>query len=84
MKKIDELFPNAVTAEQEDNNILILYMLDKPVKNLAGQMCKYELEHRWVRGGVHVNVIGQDRSYWTSREGKSFIKKGLFASVNLF
>ena len=79
-------FDIEIKREQKGKNLLILEKLANPCKLWSkGKIMRYALYHRWLKNEDDTtSVLGQDKTYWTKKEGLDFIKNGIFNSVNLF
>lgn len=90
-KQLDTVQFNAVRAEQQGDNILILRRMDnlhpEYFTDREGNKYKtrWELEHRWVSDvrDPH-SVFSNEFTYWPASEAKQAVYKGLFNSFNLF
>lgn len=67
-------FPHALIAAGEQDSVLILRKLPKPIVN-GGRKVEYELEHRWLTDQCeHKNdhawskAANSDYRYWTREE----------------
>jgi hypothetical protein len=84
---VSDQFPEAVAAQKVGKHVLILYKLDEPRRTWSkGPLNDYELEYRELgRDPNNVNsVASSETSLWTKEEGEDMLKKGLFASVDMF
>ena len=70
-----ESFPDALKAEGRGQDVLILYQLDTPRRNISGHICRYELTHRWLsvvcaddEDQAWACVKGSDYTLWTKRQ----------------
>lgn len=63
---------DCVAAERLGNEVIILYKLDNPIKNLDGDMCIWEVESRTIRltgsEDDFANVMSNDFSYFKEDE----------------
>ena len=82
-------FPDAISAEGNGNNVLILRKLDRPTKRFDKKLANYELEHRWLNqlcldenDQAWACVEGNDFTYWTSKELD--FERSIFDQVNLW
>ena len=77
-----ELF-DAIRAERDGRNTLILRKLDKPFRRFDKVMAHYELEYRWHRSeeAEVCEVLGNDFSFWA--EGELDTDQSMFEQVNL-
>ena len=83
IRDITDKFPNSLKAEQKGKNVLILWELPIPRKPLNGQLCEYQLEHRWLSSVEGVNCVqGQDFTLWQKNELN--LDNSLFEQVNMF
>ena len=77
METIDysDSFPNALRVDGRGSEVLMLYKLNTPRKNLNGDWCAYELEHRWLsadcthdRDESWCCVLGSEVTLWTKAQ----------------
>jgi len=74
----------AIRVESKDLNVLILRLLINPRKNFSGQLCRWELEYRWLSqmDPALCCVLGQEYTLYPRKEIDP--DKGLFEQFNLF
>lgn len=84
-----EAFPDALMAEGKGSNVLLLHLLHTPRRNAAGQICRYELEYRWLsqecrtdRDQAWACVQGSEVTLWPKRGVD--LKRGLFEQFRLW
>lgn len=79
---VTDKFPDAVKAEQDGKNVLILTKLDPPAVRY-GKKYQFLLEYRWLSDPESVvSVQGNDFTYWQNKEVN--MTKGLFDQFRLF
>lgn len=74
-------FPEAVAAQGEGRNVLILRKLDEGFERGDGKRGRYELEYRWLsqtcntpKDEAWACVLGQDYTYWQFTEIRNFLR----------
>lgn len=83
IQDISEKFPDALKAEQQGKNILVLWKLEQPRKPLNGKLCTLQLFHYWLRNSEDItSVQGSDYTLWQKKELN--LEQSLFDQVNLF
>lgn len=79
-------FENAVKAERNDANVLILKRLKTPFRRVDGKKAGFEMEYRWLTGedADVTEVRGRDFTYWQEHEIRDWQNASLFDLFGLY
>ena len=79
-------FENAVKAERDGANVLILKRLEETIRRGDGKKARFQLEHRRLssENAEVVEVRGSDFTYWLPGEIKGWETESLFEMFCLF
>lgn len=81
IEDVSEFFPEAIRAEKQDRNVLVLWKLDEPwIDDLNGDKYDYELTYKWLSSDDVHCVMGQETIF--TKDVKENIS--LFKQFHLF
>lgn len=81
---VSEHFPDAIKAERQGANVLVMYRLEEPRKIGGSKWANYRLHYRWLRNEAAdiVEVLGSENSLWCEDEWNKDVS--LFEQFRLF